>query len=136
MATPTKETPRYNNPFRFTFPGLDGSAVENGAQAYKAWLQCMMTMSAETTKFVTKRLQRDAQLPLNILRCHTPQDVMQAQVEFLRTMAEDYTSEADRLGRIVSESFHSIDRPPALAWPQPVEEAVDDRSTKESRKAA
>jgi len=81
-----------------------------------------MAMNTETAKFVTQRLQRDAQLPLCIVQCHNPHDVMQAQIEFFQTMARDYSNQANTMGRIVTESFHSIDRPPALAWPEPAAE--------------
>lgn len=122
-----------NDPFRFTFPVFNGSMAENSTAAYKAWLQCMMAMNAEAGKFIAKRLQRDVQFPLNIVQCHTPQDVMQAQIEFFRTMAEDYSSQANKLGHILSESFHAVDRPETLAWQQ---EGAEKTGGRQPRRAA
>jgi len=110
---------------------MDEGAMQSAADVYQAWVKCLLEINTETAKFVTRRLQRDAQLPLSMVKCHHPQDVVQAQIEFFQTMAEDYSNQTNRMGRIVTESFHSIDRPPALAWPEPEVE-----STLQQRKAA
>lgn len=119
MAATRRTNPE--SPYAMAFPSLDAATMQGAAEAYKAWMQCLMAVNTETAKFLTHRLQCDAQLPLSIVQCHNPQDIMQAQIEFFKTMAEDYSKQANKMGRIVSESFHSIDRPPTLAWPQPEE---------------
>ncbi len=108
------------SPWKHALPGVDETAMETAAQAYQAWFRSAMAVNAETTKFLTRRLQRDAQLPMTIIQCRSPQEVFQIQMEFLKTMARDYSVQAEKMGEIMSESFHAIDRPKTLSEPTPV----------------
>ena len=105
------------NPWEHALQGLDDTTMETAAQAYQAWFRSMMAMNSEATKFFTRRLQQDAQLPMTIVQCRSPQDVVQKQMEFLKTMANDYSGQAEKMGEIMSEGFHAIDRPATLSWP-------------------
>ena len=107
------------NPWEHALQGLDDTTMETAAQAYQAWFRSMMAMNSEATKFFTRRLQQDAQLPMTIVQCRSPQDVVQKQMEFLKTMANDYSNQAEKMGEIMSEGFHAIDRPATLSWPGP-----------------
>ena len=107
------------NPWEHALQGLDDTTMETAAQAYQAWFRSMMAMNSEATKFFTRRLQQDAQLPMTIVQCRSPQDVVQKQMEFLKTMANDYSGQAEKVGEIMSEGFHAIDRPATLSWPVP-----------------
>ncbi len=107
------------NPWEHALQGLDDTTMETAAQAYQAWFRSMMAMNSEATKFFTRRLQQDAQLPMTIVQCRSPQDVVQKQMEFLKTMANDYSNQAEKMGEIMSEGFHAIDRPATLSWPVP-----------------
>lgn len=113
------------------FPVLDNEMIRQTARAYETWLQCCLTVNAEMGMFLTKRLQRDAQLPLSIAECHNPQEVMQTQVDFWKTMAEDYSHQTHRVGEIVSQGLHAFERPQHLSWPQ-----FEDHSTVEHKAAA
>ena len=117
----TTEKSHQDTPNQILFPGLDAELMQSATDACEAWLRCMLMINTEAGTFLTKRLQRDAQLPLSIVECHSPQDAIQAQIEFFKTMAEDYSREANNMGRIVSECMHSIDRPHSLERPQPTE---------------
>jgi hypothetical protein len=108
------------NPWKHALPGVDDTTMETAAQAYQAWFRSVMAVNAETTKFLTRRLQQDAQLPMTIIQCRSPQDVFQIQMEFLKTMARDYSVQAEKMGEIMSENFHAIDRPKTLSEPTPV----------------
>ena len=116
MAFSLKNT---KNPWEHALQGLDDTTMETAAQAYQAWFRSMMAMNSEATKFFTRRLQQDAQLPMTIVQCRSPQDVVQKQMEFLKTMANDYSNQAEKMGEIMSEGFHAIDRPATLSWPVP-----------------
>ena len=107
------------NLWEHALQGLDDTTMETAAQAYQAWFRSMMAMNSEATKFFTRRLQQDAQLPMTIVQCRSPQDVVQKQMEFLKTMANDYSGQAEKMGEIMSEGFHAIDRPATLSWPVP-----------------
>ena len=107
------------NPWKHALQDLDDTTMETATQAYQTWFRSMMAMNAEATRFFTRRLQQDAQFPMTIIQCHSPQDVVQKQMEFLKTMADDYSSQTDKMGEIMSESFHAIDRPATLSWPVP-----------------
>lgn len=107
-------------PWKHAIPGVDDATMETVAQAYQAWFCSLMEVNAETTKFLTRRLQQDAQLPMTIIQCRSPHDVVQIQMEFLKTMARDYSVQAEKMGEIMSESFHAIDRPKTLSEPPPV----------------
>jgi hypothetical protein len=107
------------NPWEHALQGHDDTTMETAAQAYQAWFRSMMAMNSEATKFFTRRLQQDAQLPMTIVQCRSPQDVVQKQMEFLKTMANDYSGQAEKMGEIMSEGFHAIDRPATLSWPVP-----------------
>ncbi len=112
------------NLWKPALPGVDDTTMETAAQAYQAWFRSMMAVNTETTKFLTRRLQKDAQLPMTIIQCRSPQDLVQTQMEFLKTMAEDYSVQAEKVGEIMSESFHAIDRPETLSEPKPVTSLV------------
>ena len=107
------------NPWEHALQGHDDTTMETAAQAYQAWFRSMMAMNSEATRFFTRRLQQDAQLPMTIVQCRSPQDVVQKQMEFLKTMANDYSNQAEKMGEIMSEGFHAIDRPATLSWPVP-----------------
>lgn len=103
-------------------PGVDTSAMEVATQGCKAWFKYMMAMNSEVNRFFTQRLQQDAQLPLRIVQCRNPQEVLQTQIDFFKKMADDYSGEAEKLGTLLTESFHEMDRPSTLAWPETEEE--------------
>lgn len=59
----------------------------------KLWLDIM----AESTRFVSERLQNDLETQKAMLRCQTPTELMQLQSEFFRKTVEQYTTEAHRV---------------------------------------
>lgn len=113
------------NAWQTAITDLESGAMETAAQSYKAWFDCAVAMNTEVNRFITQRLQRDAQLPLTIAQCRSPEEVMRTQIDFFKTMADDYAIEAEKMGSILSEGFHSIDRPSTLhsaSIPDPVDE--------------
>ncbi len=116
-------------PWKHALPGVDDTTMETAAQAYQAWFRSMMAVNAETTKFLTRRLQKDAQLPMTIIQCRSPQDLVETQMNFLKTMAQDYSVQAEKVGEIMSESLHAIDRPQSLSEPPEETSQVADRAS-------
>lgn len=117
------------NTWKHTLPGVDDTTMQTAAQAYQAWFRSMMAVNAETTKFLTRRMQKDAQFPMTIIQCRSPQALVETQMEFLKTMARDYTVQAEKVGEIVSESFHAIDRPQTLSEPTAATSQGSDRAS-------
>ena len=66
--------------------------------ASKLWLDIM----AESTRFVSERLQNDLETQKAMLRCQTPAELMQLQSEFFRKTVEQYTAEAQRVFEIMT----------------------------------
>ncbi|MDT8328232.1 MAG: phasin family protein [Roseovarius sp.] len=68
--------------------------------ASRLWLDII----AESTRFVSERLQNDLETQKAMLRCQTPTELMQLQSEFFRKTVEQYTTEAQRLFEIMTEA--------------------------------
>lgn len=76
------------------------SAMAAGQPAVALWLEIM----AESTRFVSERLQNDLETQQALLRCQSPTDLVQLQSEFFRKTVEQYTSEAQRIFGIMTEA--------------------------------
>ena len=76
------------------------SAIAAGNPAARMWLDIM----AESTRFVSERLQNDLETQRAMLRCQSPADLVQVQSEFFRKAMEQYSSEAQRLFQIMTEA--------------------------------
>jgi hypothetical protein len=76
------------------------SAMAVGSPAARMWLDIM----AESTRFVSERLQNDLETQRAMLRCQSPADLMQVQSDFFRKAMEQYGSEAQRLFQIMTEA--------------------------------
>ena len=104
-------------PMQQAFPGFEPESMQMAAQAYKGWCKSLMTVNAETMKFLTHRFQQDMQFPMSIVQCRSPQDVAQKQVEFWNTMIKDYTQQTQKMQSLLAESFQNPDRSGAFSWP-------------------
>ncbi|MCH9808513.1 MAG: phasin family protein [Alphaproteobacteria bacterium] len=98
------------------FPALAPSSMEVATQAYRGWVSAMLAMNTQATNFFTHRLQQDAQFSANIMKCRTPQDFAQVQMDFFQNVLADYSQQAEKVGDLVTESFQSVDRPETLKW--------------------
>ncbi|SEM58015.1 Phasin protein [Roseovarius tolerans] len=75
------------------------SAMAAGNPAARMWLDIM----AESTRFVSERLQNDLETQRAMLRCQSPADLVQVQSDFIRKAVEQYTSEAQRMYQIMTQ---------------------------------
>ena len=69
--------------------------------AAKAWKEIM----AEGTRFLTERLQKDFETQKAIMACKTPADLMQVQSEFFKTAMEQYSDEANRFYKMMTQAM-------------------------------
>jgi hypothetical protein len=76
------------------------AAMAAGNPAARMWLDIM----AESTRFVSERLQNDLETQRAMLRCQSPTDLVQVQSDFFRKAMEQYSSEAQRLFQIMTEA--------------------------------
>jgi hypothetical protein len=76
------------------------TAIAAGNPAARMWLDIM----AESTRFVSERLQNDLEAQQALLRCQSPADLVKVQSEFFRRAVEQYTSEAQRMFQIMTEA--------------------------------
>lgn len=96
---------------------LPGQPVENpkaSESAYKAMPSYLSTyfacvdgacrIQSEMMDFVNKRVCEDIELPVRMARSKTPADVLQCQMDFARTMLEDYTEESRRLSELMANT--------------------------------
>lgn len=82
------------------------SAMAAGNPAAKLWLEIM----AESTRFVSERLQNDHETQKAMLRCRNPADLVQLQSEFFRKAVEQFTSEAQRVFEIMTQASDEVAR--------------------------
>lgn len=115
-------------PGKLGFPAIAPDAMQQATETYQAWCKCMAVANAEATKFLTHRVQEDIQFPMRIVQCRSPQEVVQKQIEFWNTMARDYALQTQKMQSILTESYHSMDRPAALDWPTPKTENNKEKS--------
>lgn len=109
-------------PWRYGAAAWNAEGLESASQVYQAWLKSMMAINAETAQFVVRRLQEDIRLPMDLVRCRDPKEIVQTQADFFRTMADDYSRQSVRVGCILNENFHAIDRPETLGSEKPSSE--------------
>ncbi|SFO12949.1 Phasin protein [Roseovarius lutimaris] len=79
---------------------FSAAMIAGNPAASKLWLDIM----AESTRFVSERLQNDLETQKAMLRCQNPTDLVQLQSEFFRKTVEQYTAEAQRLFEIMTEA--------------------------------
>jgi len=78
--------------FQFYFGGLDAFG-----HAYDPLLKGVARTQLEMLGFFNRRAQAYMQIPARVAQCRTPQDLVNAQVEFWRAAYQDYTESAGRV---------------------------------------
>lgn len=93
MAKSTKkttETPDATDP---AHAGMVAAMAAFSTVATTAWFDMMQ----ESMRFVTERLEKDLEAQRAMLACRTPQELMQAQSDFMQKAFTDYTEETRRM---------------------------------------
>ena len=81
-------------------PAFASAMMAVSPVATQAWLDVL----SESTRFVADRLQQDLEMQKSMLACTSPADLMQVQTEFFKTAMEQYTDEATRLFKMMSQA--------------------------------
>lgn len=76
------------------------SAMTAGHPAARMCLDIM----AESTRFMSERLQNDLETQQALLRCQSPVDLVKVQSDFFRKAMEQYGFEAQRIFDIMTEA--------------------------------
>ncbi|WP_072369210.1 phasin family protein [Hyphomicrobium sp. NDB2Meth4] len=125
--------------FQFYFGGLDAFG-----HAYDPLLKGVARTQLEMLGFLNRRAQAYMQIPARVAQCRTPQDLINAQVQFWQAAYQDYTESAGRvtnamaacslpnLAAMVSEDVRNARD--YIAFPDTPEPAAPSRSRE--RKAA
>lgn len=82
----------------FGSPAFDAQAVTGPA---KAIARCQL----EAMGLVNRRVQAYMDIPARVARCRTPQDVLNEQMSFWRTAAEQYTESSTRIAEAWGQMF-------------------------------
>ncbi len=78
-------------------PDIGTSAVKAAMMAVNpAAAQAMMSVMAESARFLTDRLQQDLDAQKALLACKSPTELLQVQSEFMKTAMEQYIDYAIR----------------------------------------
>lgn len=91
--------------FQLYFGGLEALG-----QAYDPFLKGAARTQLEVLSFFNRRAQAYMHIPARVAQCRTPQDLMNAQVQFWRSAYADY---AESFGRVTTALAASA--PPSLA---------------------
>lgn len=84
-------------------PDIGISAVKAAMMAVNpATAQAMMSVMAESARFLTDRLQQDLDAQKALLACKSPTELMQVQAGFMKTAMEQYMAYAVRFQKAMT----------------------------------
>jgi len=66
-----------------------------------SWVQMLARWNMEIASLYGKRMQEYCLLPVNLMRCASPDDLARAQEEFSQTLLSDYRDAAEKLARAI-----------------------------------
>ncbi len=81
-------------------PGLSAAMMAVNPVAAKAWMDIM----SESAGFVMNRLQSDLETQRALMACKSPDELMKVQSEFFRTAMEQYSGEAARMFKMMTQA--------------------------------
>jgi hypothetical protein len=87
----------------------------DGAQhAFGGWLEGVLAISQETTRFMQARLEEDVAAWSELAACRNPGDFRDCQQRFATKAAEEYAAEFGKLSQMVmgfaTRQFRSVDQ--------------------------
>ncbi len=71
-----------------------------GAVGMSGWVEVM----TESTRFAAERFRKDLATQQALLNCKSVDEILRVQSEFYRNAIEQYTSELNRLGKMMSKA--------------------------------
>ena len=66
-----------------------------------SWVQMLARWNMEIASLYGKRMQEYCLVPVNLMRCASPDDLARAQEEFSQTLLADYREAAEKLARAI-----------------------------------
>lgn len=85
---------------------LNQEAFEVGAEIQMAAMEASTRWAAEIASFMARRAQATARDVARMATATTPRELVNAQIDRVNGMVEDYTHEAGRLMEIASQTAH------------------------------
>ena len=92
--------------------GLTTAMMVANPAVTKAWTDIMK----ESARFVSERLQEDMEAQKVLLQCKTPADLVQFQSEFVLKAMQQYTDEAQRITKIMTDAGEDIAKDARHSW--------------------
>ena len=88
-----------------THPGIGATSMSAAMAAFNPiGIAGMLQIMNEGARFMTDRFKQDLELQQAMLRCTTPQDLINLQTEFVGHAVQQYTDEAGRLFEMTSKA--------------------------------
>jgi hypothetical protein len=75
------------------------SGLEAFGQAYDPYLKAFARAQLEVAGLMSRRAQAYMEIPARLSRCRSPQDVAEEQMQFWRSVFEDYSASTTRITR-------------------------------------
>lgn len=93
-----------------SFSAFQGPILEATSHAFERYVEGVAEMNQEMTRFVAERLRYDAEFGHALAGCRSFAQAAEMQQEWVRRAAEDYMTEAKKLGeigqKVVAETTH------------------------------
>ncbi|MEQ8586640.1 MAG: phasin family protein [Thalassobaculaceae bacterium] len=83
-----------------SFAAFQGPLVEATSQAFVRYVEGVAELNQEMSRFVAERLRCDAEFGHALADCQSVAKAAEMQQEWIRKAAEDYASEARKLGEL------------------------------------
>jgi hypothetical protein len=104
------KTPESQASVPFTFDG--GLLSERLGRAGEVCLKACQTWHEETTRFLTRRFERDAELATRLLGCRDLSDAMRLQQEWASAAVQDYLDQTRRVAEIAGSFAGTLEPGP------------------------
>jgi phasin family protein len=75
--------------------------LDSGQQAFSRWIEGMLALSQELTRFTQDRLQEDLAAWQSFVSARSPDEAMKCQGRFAAKATEQYAEEIDKLSHMI-----------------------------------
>ncbi|SDG11273.1 MULTISPECIES: phasin family protein [Thalassobaculum] len=96
-----------------TLTAFQGPLVEATSQAFGRYVEGMAELNQEMTRFVAQRLRYDAEFGHALAGCGSFVQAAEMQQEWMKKAADDYMTEAKKLGEIGQKVVSDVTQTPS-----------------------
>lgn len=96
-----------------TLTAFQGPLVEATSQAFGRYVEGMAELNQEMTRFVAQRLRYDAEFGHALAGCGSFVQAAEMQQEWMKKAADDYMTEAKKLGEIGQKVVSHVTQTPS-----------------------